>query len=58
MTMNKKMETFQVTYTWVGTLDIEAADEDSALESANKALEGDHPFNIFDLDDETMEVTG
>jgi|TARA_R100001530_G_C4304551_1_gene151377 hypothetical protein len=51
------METFEVTYTWAGTLEVEAEDEDSALEVAAEALKGDHPFNIFDWDDETMEVT-
>ena len=52
------MKTFEVTYTWVGTLDVEAEDKDSALEEANKALaEGSSPFNVFDWDDETMEVT-
>ena len=53
------METFEITYTWVGTLELEAEDEDGALEEARREL-GQHraPQELFDFDDETMEVTG
>jgi|TARA_R110000824_G_scaffold281269_1_gene469589 hypothetical protein len=53
------MKTFEVTYTWTGTLDLEAEDEDGALEEARREL-GQHraPQELFDFDDETMEVTG
>jgi hypothetical protein len=52
-------EAYEVTYTWVGTLEVEAKDEDDALAVAHKEL-GNHraPQELFDLDDETMEVTG
>lgn len=53
-------ETFEVTYTWVGTLEVEAKDEDDALKEVNEQI-GDcagDPRMLFDLDDETMEVTG
>jgi hypothetical protein len=53
------METFEVTYTWIGTLEVEAEDADGALREARREL-GQHraPQELFDFDDETMEVTG
>jgi len=53
------MDTFEITYTWVGTLELEAEDEDAALKEARREL-GQHraPQELFDFDDETMEVTG
>ena len=53
------METFEVTYTWMGKLEVEAEDEDGAVEEAWKQLtKHPSPMNYFDLEDETMEVTG
>ena len=53
------MDPFEITYTWVGTLELEAVDEDAALKEARREL-GQHraPQELFDFDDETMEVTG
>ena len=51
-------ETFEVTYTWVGTLEVEAVDADAALEEARRELSQHRaPQELFDFDDETMEVT-
>ena len=53
------METFEVTYTWVGTLDVEAEDDDAAVEKAWAELaKHPAPMNLFDCEDDTMEVTG
>ena len=35
------MDTFEITYTWVGTLELEAVDEDAALKEARREL-GQH----------------
>ena len=52
------MKTFEVTYTWSGTLDVEAGDEDAAVEKAwEEMMKHPAPMNLFDYDDDTMEVT-
>jgi hypothetical protein len=52
-------EAYEVTYTWVGTLEVEAENEEGAIAEAEREL-GNHraPQELFDFDDETMEVTG
>ena len=53
------METFEIIYTWSGTLEVEAEDENAAVEEAWKQLmKHPAPMNLFDYDDDTMEVTG
>lgn len=53
------METFEITYTWTGTITVEAEDEDGAIAQASRELgECSSPMNYFDIEDETMEVTG
>ena len=52
------MKTFEVTYTWVGTLDVEAENEDAAVEKAwEEMAKHPAPMNLFDCEDDTMEVT-
>ena len=52
------METFEVTYTWMGKLEVEAEDEDAAVEKAWKEMIAHPaPMNLFDYEDDTMEVT-
>ena len=52
------MKTFEVTYTWSGTLEVEAGDEDAAVEKAwEEMMKHPAPMNLFDYDDDTMEVT-
>mgnify|MGYP003133075575 CR=1 FL=1 len=49
---------FEVTYTWIGTLEVEAADEDAAVEQAWEGMmKHPAPMNLFDCQDDTMEVT-
>ena len=53
------MKTFEVTYTWTGTLDLEATDEDDAIEKAREEMMKHHtPMNLFDCEDRHKEVTG
>ena len=52
------MKTFEITYTWMGKLEVEAEDEDAAVEKAWKEMMAHPaPMNLFDYEDDTMEVT-
>jgi hypothetical protein len=54
----ENMETFEIIYTWSGTLEVEAEDENAAVEEAWKQLmKHPAPMNLFDFEDDTMEVT-
>tara|TARA_R110000824_G_scaffold18305_1_gene72725 strand:+ start:1887 stop:2054 length:168 start_codon:yes stop_codon:yes gene_type:complete len=52
------MRTFVITYTWSGTLEVEARSEYAAVEKAwEKLMAHPEPMNLFDYEDDTMEVT-
>ena len=52
------MTEYTVVYTWIGTFDVEATDEDDALAQVQAEVEagGGDPRALFDLDDETFEI--
>tara|TARA_R110000824_G_scaffold372892_2_gene563082 strand:+ start:75 stop:236 length:162 start_codon:yes stop_codon:yes gene_type:complete len=53
------MVTYTIEYTWIGNIEIEATDEDDAMRKVHDEIEkcGGDPRALFDLDDETFEVT-
>jgi hypothetical protein len=54
----RRFNSYKVTYTWSGTLQVEAEDEDVAVEKAwAELMKHPAPMNLFDFTDDTMEVT-
>jgi len=52
------MKTYEVTYTWEGTLEVEAKNEEEALNKIEYIIsKGSAPGNLFSTSDERIEVT-
>ena len=52
------IKNYEVTYTWEGTLEVEAKNEEEALNKIEYIIsKGSAPGNLFSTSDERIEVT-